>query len=212
MKLDTKRRSTMLALASPSRIHGAIESSFPGERTRRLWRIDSLQGETYLLLLSEETVDLSNVYDQFGSVLSNHNDDMWETRSYTPLLERIEEGTRWHFRLVACPVSSISSLRKEGETRGKVTAHVTVSQQKEWLLARAEKNGFSLGKDDFEVVHRETKRFKKGSNKNTVTLCAATYEGILTVMDKEKFCHLLTNGIGKGKAYGLGMMTVIRNG
>ena len=37
-----------------------------------------------------------------------------------------------------------------------------------------------------------------------------TYEGVLQVTDAEAFCRLLTNGIGRGKAYGLGLMTVLQ--
>lgn len=45
--LDTGRRETARALYTPSLLHGAVESSFPGERERRLWRIDRLRGQTY---------------------------------------------------------------------------------------------------------------------------------------------------------------------
>ena len=53
-ELDPTRRSTMIALTSPQKFHGAVENSFSGERRRRLWRLDSLNGKLYLLLLSEE--------------------------------------------------------------------------------------------------------------------------------------------------------------
>ena len=38
----------------------------------------------------------------------------------------------------------------------------------------------------------------------------ATYEGVLTVTDVDKFKELLCNGIGRGKAYGMGLLTVMR--
>ena len=53
-ELDPTRRSTMIALTSPQKFHGAVENSFSGERRRRLWRLDSLNGKLYLLLLSED--------------------------------------------------------------------------------------------------------------------------------------------------------------
>ena len=37
----------------------------------------------------------------------------------------------------------------------------------------------------------------------------ALYEGMLKVTNKVVFCHTLTEGIGKKKAYGFGLMTVI---
>ena len=40
-------------------------------------------------------------------------------------------------------------------------------------------------------------------------LSKVTYEGILKVTDKKVFYQSLTEGIGKKKAYGFGLMTVI---
>lgn len=54
-ELDPTRRSTMIALTSPQKFHGAVENSFSGERRRRLWRLDSLNGKLYLLLLGPGT-------------------------------------------------------------------------------------------------------------------------------------------------------------
>lgn len=42
-----------------------------------------------------------------------------------------------------------------------------------------------------------------------VTLLAVTYEGVLQVTDPEAFKALLCEGVGRGKAYGLGLMTII---
>lgn len=36
-----------------------------------------------------------------------------------------------------------------------------------------------------------------------------TYEGVLQVTDPEAFKALLCEGVGRGKAYGLGLMTII---
>ena len=47
----------------------------------------------------------------------------------------------------------------------------------------------------------------RNSNKK-VRLLAVTYEGILTVTDEDSFRKALVNGIGREKAYGLGMITV----
>ena len=66
IKLNTSLRKTMQALAAPNLFHGAIESSETDERTRKLWRIDTLYGDRYLLILSENKTDFSTVAEQFG--------------------------------------------------------------------------------------------------------------------------------------------------
>lgn len=44
---------------------------------------------------------------------------------------------------------------------------------------------------------------------NRVSFLAVTYEGILQVTDAELFRKALTDGIGREKAYGMGMLTVV---
>lgn len=43
-----------------------------------------------------------------------------------------------------------------------------------------------------------------------VSLLSVTFEGFLTVTDADLFRCTLTEGIGRGKAYGMGMLTVVR--
>ena len=39
-------------------------------------------------------------------------------------------------------------------------------------------------------------------------MLSVTYEGVLTVVDAEIFKKALVNGIGREKAYGMGLLTV----
>ena len=206
IKLDPRRRETMKALASPNLLHGAVEQSFSGPRERRLWRVDTLAGNMYLLLLGRESPDLTALFRQFGP---EGEEPVWETKDYTPLLDRISEGSRWHFRLIANP--TVSKTERNGtDARGKVYGHITPEYQKKWLLDRADRHGFSLDEEAFRVVRSQWLRFRKGSDGGRpVTLLAVTYEGTLSVTDPELFCQVLVNGLGRGKAYGLGMLTVV---
>ena len=199
IELEPNRRAVMKALASPNIFHGAIEQSFPGPRGRRLWRVDTLGGKTCLLVLSQEEPDFGLLAARFGTAV-------WESRDYAPLLSRIEKGGVWHFRLTANPTVS-----KSGETseRGRVLGHITPEYQKQWLLDRAQKHGFSLSKEAFDVVQSQWLRFRKGTDGGRpVTLLSVTYEGILTVTEPALFKQALTDGLGRGKAYGLGLLTV----
>lgn len=209
VELDLSRRATMLALANPQKLHGAVETSFAGGRRRRLWRLDKLAGRMYLLLLSEDKPELSVIAGQFG-----HQDGGIppETRPYDPLLQRIAAGSVWQFRLTANPVKSLSRGGGSGD-RGVVRAHCTVEYQKQWLLERADRHGFAIEMEKFDVTESRWLRFFKGGDRgHAVSLLSVTYEGILKVTDAALFCHALTNGIGRGKAYGLGLMTVLQRG
>lgn len=210
--LNTRRKSTITALASPQKLHSAVESSFPpdlAENCRNLWRIDRLDSDLYLLVLSNGKPDFSHIVEQFGWPSAEQK---WETKNYDHLMDRIEAGQRWQFRLRANPVHSVrqsSGLQTPEPTkRGKVYAHITVQQQEQWLFERAEKYGFNLQKGSFRIVQQEVRQFLR--HRKAVTLGIATFEGVLEVVDATLFLHALSCGIGRAKAYGCGLLTIAR--
>ena len=206
VELDEARRTTMEALVNPEKLHGAVEAAFLGERRRRLWRLDRLGGKLYLLLLSEDKPELSDFMKQFGGPCTGPA----EVRDYSPLLQRVVSGEQWQFRLTANPTKSCRNRQNEN-ARGTVHAHCTVEYQKQWLLQKAEKCGFFVQPENFTVTSARWLRFFKGENRRQpVTLLSVTYEGVLEVTDAQAFCKALINGIGRGKAYGLGLMTILR--
>ena len=109
MELDMRRKKTMLAFANRRLFHGAVEAAFEGERKRRLWRIDRLGNACYLLIVSEDKPNLQFAFEQFGPY---QKEPYWETKFYDILLDRIENGSRWQFRLTANPTISSSKDRK----------------------------------------------------------------------------------------------------
>jgi CRISPR system Cascade subunit CasE len=200
IRLNESRRDTMRALSSPHILHGAIEQAFCGERQRNLWRVDHLNGNCYLLILSTQQPDLTHIAKQFGCP---SDDPLWETKDYSKLLDRLETGQNWHFRLCANPVRSSFAIGK----RGEVHAHVTTKQQKQWLQTRACKNGFDVYEDSFDVIETNWKIFFKNPG-TKVTIRTAVFEGILMITDVEKLKHALVCGIGRAKAYGCGLLTL----
>lgn len=206
MVLDPAKRRCAMALASPNLLHGAIEDAFRSDSDgwspeRKLWRLDTLGGRPVLLLLSESRPDLTSAAEQFGA------DGKWESRSYDAFLSGICAGDRRRFRLTANPV-----IAKKEETgkRGKVLSHVTVAQQEKWLADRAAKNGFSLIEDEYTVTASRWISFRKGSeNGRQVSFHSVTFEGVLTVTDADAFRKALCEGIGREKAYGCGLLTVL---
>jgi len=205
--LDVNKRETMGALSSPHILHGAIEQSFASREKRKLWRIDWLGDVCCLLVLSEEKPDFTHLSRQFGYPFT---DPPWETKDYSLLLSRLQEGQEWHFRLRANPTRSSFKEKDSASRRGKVFAHVTQEQQRQWLLAKAEKCGFKLNDDEFDVVHSQWLRFQKGRGGRYVTLRTATFEGKLTITNLGCFKEVLQSGVGRAKAYGCGLLTLAR--
>ena len=173
-----------------------------GPRKRNLWRLDTVYGVWFLMILSEEKPDLYHIRNQFG-----YPQEADEIKIYDTLLDRIEDGSVWHFRLTANPTHSV---KQEGESRGKVVAHVSEKYEMEWLHRKAQQNGFTVLTNGSCVVGSNWKVFNKSGGRSRIRLKEVTYEGIMRVDDADLFRCALTNGIGRGKAYGMGMITVMR--
>lgn len=203
VSLDLQKRETMIALGNPQKFHGAVEQAFSGERRRRLWRLDPLGKNLYLMILSEDRPELSGIEDQFGTGKPG------EIKEYAPLLERITLGSVWRFRLTANPTVS-RAPSSESSGRGKVYAHITPEFQEKWLYEQAEKHGFQVR--SMQVAGSRWLRFQKGHQGRPVTLLSVVYEGSLKITDPALFLRVLTEGLGRGKAYGQGLLTVVKEG
>ncbi|WP_297819913.1 type I-E CRISPR-associated protein Cas6/Cse3/CasE [uncultured Lactobacillus sp.] len=207
VEIDTNNRQKISALQHLGAYHNWVEQSFPEEikeqkRLRHLWRIDALNGKLYLLVLSEEKPDLEKL-EAYGVKKSAM------TKDYDAFLNKLQEGQVLRFRLTANPTRKIS---RPGHKQGRVVPHVTIDKQKEWFLQKATKNGFEVVSDpsglNFNIVDRDWKLLRHKGNQNARLSCV-TYEGILKISDLKAFKNALVNGIGREKAYGMGLLTVI---
>lgn len=215
VEVDVQNRAKTKDLTHLGAYHNWVEQSFPeeistGVRHRHLWRLDTLAGKKYLLIMSKSKPDpeLLLRYGVAGTVV---------TKSYDTFLDKIHDGQIMRFRLTANPTHTV---KLPGEKNGKNLPHVTVVQQEKWLADRAEKSGFQLvkqvGVNDpnetenlaFKIVSRDHPMLHRKMGQG-VRLSRVTFEGLLRVEDAEIFKQLLVKGIGREKAFGMGMMTVI---
>ena len=74
-----------------------------------------------------------------------------------------------------------------------------------WLEARALRLGVRLNRDQSHVVAFEQRRVPRDGGRPAEFL-AVDFEGVLTVEDPTSLDHALTTGVGKGRAYGLGLL------
>ena len=208
VKLDLNNRKNLRDLSHLGCYHGWIEDSFPdergkGDRSRKLWRIDSIHDEYYLLVLSEEKPEESILekYAVKGSL---------EIKDYDPFIEKLREGMQAKFRIKLNTVKSLAD-RSQGRRRGRLVP-VPLDELIPYFLSRAEKNGFHIDEGDLKIIARSKELFEKQDQEDTrikLDLVSTSYEGLLTITDLEKFKKALTQGIGKKKAYGFGLLTII---
>lgn len=213
--MNPARRDTRRLVGNPHALHAAVMSAFspdvlaaPRQEGRVLWRLDQRGPALTLYVVSPFEPDLTHLVEQAGWPAT----EGWSTRRYTPLLERLQTGQRWHFRLTANPVRRVAV--KDGG-RSKAMAHVTASQQEEWLGSRVEQHGFRFavteqGAPLLTVQDRRTVSFPRDGAR--VTLAYATFEGVLEVADPAALRAALVGGIGRAKGYGCGLLTLARAG
>lgn len=209
--INPQLRQGRKLLANPQAMHAAVLSCFPpdidSDDARVLWRLDQAEGAFTLYVTGPEAPDLRVILEQAG----------WPTRpgqstDYRPFLDRLRAGQLWRFRLSANPVKSVPAGRGE---RGRVVPHVTRSQQLSWLEQRAVEHGFELlrtgeSTDQVQatVTRSEDLRFRRGNSSRPVSLRRAQFDGALTVTNAETLRKTLLLGIGRGRAYGCGLLTL----
>lgn len=190
-------------LTQPQAMHAAVRAAFPPDIAsdgRVLWRVDQHEHQHTLFIVGPEEPDRSVITDQAG----------WpsrpgDTADYSRFLSQLRTGQEWVFRLTANPVRSLPA---NGGKRGKVVPHVTPEQQLAWLDGVAERHGFRVLQG--AVTRRRDLSFTKSRGGPRVTLRTAQFDGSLQVTDPEELRRTLAQGIGRGRAYGCGLLTLAR--
>ena len=204
VEIDLNNRQKIRDLTHLGAYHNWVEQSFPDEnskkiRSRKLWRIDYLFGKSYLLIVSNSKPDLKAL-EKYGV------DKTGQTKDYDKFLDSLQEGQTMRFRVCLNPV--VAKSEDKNSKRGRLYPCYKIEDQSSFLKSRSLKNGFEINNEDFSIVERSHKLLKKKGMKN-IRLNQVTYEGKLKIIDIDKFKKILTQGMGREKAYGFGMMTVI---
>jgi CRISPR system Cascade subunit CasE len=123
------------------------------------------------------------------------------------------DGQRLHFRLTANPTRRLS--RHSRERDGQPVEQKWIGKRVpvptdclfEWLARKAEQSGFSVEKGSTAVqpAYIYVNKARDGGGHR---LRSVRYEGILEVRDPDKFRNSLLRGVGPGKAFGFGLISV----
>jgi len=155
---------------------------------------------------------------------------VYECKDIMPACQAIKNGQVFRFRLRANPTKRIGNVMKgDADLKGKRVGLLREEQQIAWLLRKGleRERGKSGG---FEIVMRNVKgdkrpsdmvpcveahcenkqkgRMKKNGRSHQTTHLAVSFEGLLRITETDAFRETLMRGIGPGKAFGFGLLSV----
>lgn len=213
--INPARRQGRIYLTNPNALHAAVRYCFPSDvdqtKERILWRLDQREHENVLYIVGPEKPTAAHIVEEAG-----WDERPQQTADYGRMLVQLTRGQRWNFELLANPTKSLNQGR---DKRGKVVAHLSAYEQMKWLHRRAESMGVSFGPLDestAKVIESKKLNFRKrgqsGKEGRSIHLVTARYAGTLEVVDVDKLRETLTNGVGRAKGYGCGLLTLARSG
>ena len=234
MVLNTQARKVWNDLGNPQQLHRTISGAFPKiddqahlphheRRTPRgefnlLHRLefDSRNGKAVLLVQSSVRPDWSSLGEGYADII--------ESKTLHDKYAGIASGMILRFRLQANPTKRIGKSDniadakfKDTEKRRRVDIR-TDEGRIAWLKRKGEECGFRITglkiKDSVEnlaSVQQGKVEFRRERNAPKITFGSVVFEGVLQVTDSDAFKNVLSRGIGTGKAYGFGLLSIAKS-
>ena len=190
MALDMSHEETQHLIRSPQLQYAKVLDAFDQKDSlpQVLWRIDSLDGRLWFVMLSRLRPDLHafNIACGYQGVFPS-----WHTIDYDDLLDEIDIKEPHFFELCAIPVKPLTS-----------PSHPIASPTalRNWLKGRSKKSGFRL-----LSLTSLTSCWKLVDGKY---LLFAWWEGKLEIEDLSRFTEATYRGLGYGHDLGAGLLTL----
>ncbi len=109
---------------------------------------------------------------------------------------------RYRFKVVVNPCIRRSATRKLEPVRGRQAVG-------RWFCERSERNwGFIVLREYLQVDSMDVLQFA-GKSKHLITISRAVIQGVLKVTDKERFRQSFAAGLGRGRAFGCGLLQIV---
>ncbi len=217
--------------SNPHEMHRTVMSAFPDvepggtparERYGVLHRLDEDRRTGRLVLYVQSAIEPNWGKLPEGFLLDLMGElDNPATRSIDRDWEVLSVGSVRAFRLRANPTRRIDTKSGEDGKRrnGRRVLLTTEEAQVAWLRRKAQEGGFellgtSLDAEVSDVLAIEERplvgrRSKDGdTTPKAITIKPVLFEGRLRITNVERFREVLTAGLGPGKAYGFGLLSL----
>ncbi len=217
--LNKGSREVRLDLNDCQQLHRTVMSAFPmlekkglGARSECgvLYRLEAIEnGKIALLVQSKLLPEWNKLPDKY--VLSTPNSSLCKEIDF--IYEQLEDGMVLNFRLRANPT------HKQRGKRIPIKGEIGVVN---WLKQKGEVHGFELvkislnsGSETIEYPNLESTREhvltgskSNGTEKIQILFNSVLFDGELIITKKDMFVHTLMHGVGSGKGYGFGLLSI----
>jgi CRISPR system Cascade subunit CasE len=122
-------------------------------------------------------------------------------KPFNPTVDQCSVGRRFRFRLRANP------SKRDSKTR-KTIGFFKQEDQLNWLERQGNSNGFAA--HDVSVIPSPKIFGIKQKGARPIQIHTVLFQGILTVTDSILFLSCLQQGIGRGKSYGCGLLSIAK--
>ncbi len=127
-----------------------------------------------------------------------------------PFSPRFTMGQHLDFRLLANPTRKIDTkTRPNGERSNGNRLPVSDDQLYPWLARRADAAGFTVD-EAATTIHTGYVYVNKAREDRGQRLRSARFDGLLEVTDPQRLVEAVASGIGSGKAFGFGLLSLAR--
>lgn len=226
LDLNPRSRDVQRDVLDCQAMHRRVMSGFPDlpavdqnarEKLGVLFRVELEHRANALTLLVQSRVEpdwsrLPAGYLRSG-VASNPR-----CKAIDAVLTYLKPDLRCRFRLRANPTKRIHerNTAQEEKWRGKRVDLFDDADRRKWLMRRSEEAGFVIealepeSRGEVEVIGDERVHGRRGRGEDgkRLTFGGVTFEGRLRVVDPVRFREALEKGIGPGKAYGFGLLSI----
>lgn len=203
--LNSLSRQVQQDVAHPYQMHCTVMSAFPDdldtETERILWRVDSHRrtGALHLLVQSQGEPD-------WGWLDANGQPRPYlaPVDARNPAVKQVDlqfdPGQILSFRLFANPTKRLG--KTYGADKGKRVGIYRPEDQLSWLDRKAADAGFSVLSATLNASGKTQDRTQN------LELFGIRFDGLLQVADPRRLVTAINQGIGSGKAFGFGLLSV----
>jgi CRISPR system Cascade subunit CasE len=123
----------------------------------------------------------------------------------SPILTSFANHAEYAFEITINPV-------KRDNASGKIIGIRGREEIQQWFMQRAsDAYGFKVNPASIQIEQISVQTFEKSSEKSVqiITHGSATIKGQLIVTDREIFVNSFTQGLGRGKSFGFGLLQIV---